>query len=196
MIYRLKITLKGIKPPIWRRVEVSAEDSLYLLHNIIQGAMGWTNSHLHQFEHAGLTYGIPLDGMDEYYAADGRDIKLSDLMRKVKDKLEYLYDFGDSWGHELLLEAVLEPEPKAQYPRLLDGARACPPEDCGGVWGYAGMLEAINNPEHPEHEEYEGWLEEGFDSEDFDLKARAEDMAAMYRIGIKNKGREFEDPDY
>jgi hypothetical protein len=195
MIYRLKITLLGIKPPIWRQVEVPADTNLYLLHNIIQGAMGWTNSHLHQFKHGGLYYGIALQGMEDHYNEDERKVKLSKLMRKAKDKLKYEYDFGDGWEHELLLEAIVAPDPQAQYPRLLAGARACPPEDCGGVWGYAEMVEAMKNPEHPQHDEFLEWLEEdGFDPDDVDLLAQQAEMAAMFKMGKKNKGREFEDP--
>jgi hypothetical protein len=133
--------------------------------------------------------------MEDHYDEDERKVKLSQLLRKAKDKLKYEYDFGDGWEHELLLEAIVAPDPQAQYPRLLAGARACPPEDCGGVWGYAEMVEAMKNPEHPQHDEFLEWLEEdGFDPDDVDLLAQQAEMAAMFKMGKKNKGREFEDP--
>jgi Plasmid pRiA4b ORF-3-like protein len=167
-VYQLKITLKDGKPPIWRRVEVADDITLARLHHIVQVAMGWTDSHLHMFSLGRTSYGVP----DPDYNEDVRDerrYKLNQLLTAPKQKLSYEYDFGDSWTHELLLEQVREPEPGATYPRCITGKRACPPEDCGGVWGYAEFLEAIADPEHPEHDELLEWVGGEFDPAAFDV---------------------------
>jgi hypothetical protein len=167
-VYQLKITLKGSKPPIWRRVEVADDITLAKLHHIIQAAMGWTDSHLHMFSFGRVSYGVPDPGYDED-VRDERRYKLSQLLVAPKEKLFYEYDFGDSWTHEVLLEKVLPPEPGATYPRCTAGKRACPPEDCGGVWGYAEFVEAIADPEHEQHEELLAWVGGEFDPEQFDV---------------------------
>lgn len=174
-VYQLKITLKESKPPIWRRVEVADDITLARLHQIIQAAMGWTDSHLHMFSVGRVSYGVPDPDYDED-VRDERRHRLSQLLIAPKQKVSYEYDFGDSWTHEVLLEKVLPPEPGATYPRCTAGKRACPPEDCGGVWGYADFLEAIADPEHPEHEELLEWVGGEFDPEQFEI---AEANAAL-----------------
>ena len=169
-IYQLKITLDGSKPPIWRRVEVADSVTLAQLHTIIQTAMGWTDSHLHMFHVGGATYGVP-DPDDEMEIRDERKIALNRLLSVPKQKLIYEYDFGDGWTHHVLLEQVLEPEPGAAYPRCTAGKRACPPEDCGGIWGYASFLEAIADPQHSEHDELLEWVGGAFDPTLFDIAA-------------------------
>ncbi|NNJ11666.1 plasmid pRiA4b ORF-3 family protein [Chloroflexales bacterium ZM16-3] len=168
-IYQLKITLKDSKPPIWRRVEVPDDSTLATLHAIIQAAMGWTDSHLHMFSIGRTTYGVPDPDYDDEDVRDERRVKLNQLLTEPKQKLSYEYDFGDSWTHVVLLEQVREPESGVAYPRCTAGKRACPPEDCGGVWGYADFLAAITDPEHPEHDELLEWAGGAFDPEDFDL---------------------------
>jgi Plasmid pRiA4b ORF-3-like protein len=177
-IYQLKITLDGSKPPIWRRVEVADTVTLAKLHLIIQAAMGWTDSHLHMFTVGGATYGVP-DRDDEMEIRDERKIALNRLLSVPKQKLIYEYDFGDSWTHQVLLEQVVELEPGAAYPRCTAGKRACPPEDCGGVWGYASFLEAIADPAHPEHDEMLEWVGGAFDPARFAL---AEANAALREL--------------
>jgi hypothetical protein len=177
-VYQLKLTLKGLKPPIWRRVEVADEITLARLHQIIQVAMGWTDSHLHMFSLGQTSYGVPHPG-DEGDVRDERRVKLSQLLTAPKQKLSYEYDFGDSWTHEVLLEKALPPEPGVRYPRCTAGKQACPPEDCGGPWGYAELLEAIADPEHPEHDELLEWVGGAFDPEAFDM---AEVNAELRRL--------------
>jgi hypothetical protein len=170
MIYQLKITIKDSKPPIWRRIQVKDDTTLYKLHQIIQIAMGWMNSHLHQFIAGGVYYGEP----DPEYGFDmvnEKRSRLQEIVCHVKDKCLYEYDFGDGWEHEILLEKILEPEAKTRYPCCLTGKRQCPPEDIGGVWGYMTFLEAIGDPDHPEHDEYLEWVEDAFDPEVFDVAA-------------------------
>ena len=143
-IYQLKITLKGCRPPIWRRVQVRGDSTLEQLHWVIQLSMGWTNSHLHSFRIRGIEYGVPMPelGFDEMGLRDEQPVKLSKVISGEKFKFSYLYDFGDSWDHDILVEKVLEVDPNTDYPICIKGKRACPPEDCGGVWGY-GVIEAV-----------------------------------------------------
>lgn len=167
-IYQLKISLKYIRPPIWRRVQVKSNITLEQLHLIIQAAMGWYNCHLHSWTIAGLEYGQPAP---EYGAevCDEKTVKLSKVVTSEKFKFAYTYDFGDCWEHEILVEKIL-PADHNSYPICLTGKRACPPEDCGGPWGYAELLSILNDPENPEYEERMDWLDGNFSPNEFDLK--------------------------
>jgi hypothetical protein len=167
-IYQLKITLRDSKPPIWRRVMVPSTFSLYKLHQVIQRAMGWTNSHLHQFIIDGQYYSIP-SSTDWEPIIDEHLYTLRQIAPHAKRKFVYEYDFGDSWEHTIVVEKILPPETGAKYPMCIKGKRACPPEDVGGVWGYATFLEAINDPTHEEHDSYVEWSGGEFDSEEFNL---------------------------
>jgi hypothetical protein len=168
-IYQLKVTLEHSKPPIWRRLLVPGNVTLEKLHYIIQVAMGWTNSHLHQFIVGQTYFGEPHPDYG-FEMQDERRVRLSQIAPREGFKFRYEYDFGDSWLHTLLVEKVLGPEPGQQYPVCIKGKRACPPEDVGGVWGYEEFLEAIGNPDHPEHENYLEWIGDEFDPEEFDLE--------------------------
>ncbi len=167
-IYQIKITLRASKPPIWRRVMVPSHFSLYKLHQVIQMAMGWTNSHLHQFIIDGQYYSIP-SSEDWEPILDERRYKLSQIAPYAKHKFVYEYDFGDNWEHVIVVEKILPPESGAKYPVCIKGKRACPPEDVGGVWGYATFLEAIKDPTHEEHDSYLEWIGDEFASEEFNL---------------------------
>ena len=170
-IYQLKITLKDCRPPIWRRVQVSGDTTLAQLHWVIQTSMGWTDSHLHSFTIRGAEFGVPMPefDFDEMELRDERPVKLSKVISGEKFKFSYLYDFGDSWEHEILVEKVLTADPDTDYPICIKGKRACPPEDCGGVWGYQEFLDAIQNPKHPEHRRMLEWAGGSFDPEDAEL---------------------------
>lgn len=174
-IYQLKIILKGIKPPIWRRVQVESNMTLGELHHLIQDVMGWYNCHLHQFDCEGVLYADlsteeDLECFDK--AKDENKTALNKVLRQEKQKMRYDYDFGDSWEHEIVLEKILKPEEGMPYPVCLDGKRSCPPEDCGGEYGYQNLLDILKDPKHPEYKEWKEWLPEGFDSEAFDVKER------------------------
>ena len=170
-IYQLKITLRYIRPPVWRRVQVPTDIMLAKLHRIIQVAMGWYDSHLHQFIVGETYYGVPsIDEFSELELKDERRARLNQVLSKPKKKIIYEYDFGDGWEHEILLEKILQPDPAVRYPRCVDGARACPPEDCGGTGGYENFLVAIRDPDHEEHDEYLEWIGGEFDPEEFDLE--------------------------
>jgi hypothetical protein len=168
-VFQLKITLQGIKPLIWRQVQVK-DCTLATLHEVIQVAMGWEFSHLYDFEVAGERYGDPGIGDDLEWNSD-RKMKLSQIVRGGHRNFTYVYDMGDNWQHTITVEGTLAPEPKAKYPRCIGGARACPPEDCGGVWGYEEFLEAIGNRKHKEHQEMLEWVGGEFDPEEFNMGA-------------------------
>ncbi len=167
-VYQLKVTLQHTKPPIWRRIQVRASTTLPRLHDTIQVAMGWTDSHLHQFSIDGVAYGLPDPDFADAMRSEQR-IKLERVVTTEKDRFVYEYDFGDSWTHILLLEKILPPDPEVHYPRCPAGKRACPPEDVGGVWGYAKFLEAVGKSDHPEHDDMLEWCGGEFDPEAFSL---------------------------
>ena len=176
-VLQVKVTLAGIKPPIWRRLLVASDTSLLKFHDILQIAFGWTDSHLHMFEAGDDRYGSPdPDGELDWMKNDAR-VKLGQVLAEPKDSLTYEYDFGDSWTHDVVVEKVISDPGSLKVPSCTGGARACPPEDCGGVWRYAEFLKAISNPRHPEHEDMLEWIGEGFDSEHFDLEAVNQELA-------------------
>lgn len=181
-VYQLKVSLKGIRPPIWRRIQVLGSTTLQELHFIVQAVMGWENAHLHQFTIDGIDYGQPVPDPIPGLDSDIRNEKTFTLAQVVtgeKFKFLYVYDFGDDWEHEILVEKVLPLDPKVSYPVCLKGKRACPPEDCGGPWGYADFLAAIQDPSRPEHEEMLEWIDGGFDPEAFDLDESNQWLAAF-----------------
>ncbi len=178
LLYQFKITLLDTKPPIWRRIQVP-DCTLADLHEMIQAAMGWENCHMHQFIIDGEPYGTPLpddfDFGDEIHNEKKED--LNKLLPKSARRTRwfYEYDFGDGWRHEVLFEGYPTAEPKAKYPLCLEGERACPPEDCGGPWGYPEFLAAIADPKHDQHEDMIEWIGE-FDPETFDPKQATKEM--------------------
>ncbi len=180
-IYQLKITLRDIRPPIWRRVQVESSTTLSQLHLIIQAAMGWYNYHLHSFSIQGIEYGAsqPDYGWD---IQDETKVKLNQVIKSEKAKFFYTYDFGDSWEHSIVVEKILPQDPSISYPKCIKAKRACPPEDCGGAWGYLEFLEAIQNPTHPEHEDSLEWVEGSFDSEQCSLEEVNQRLAGFERF--------------
>ena len=179
-IHQLKITLLGINPPIWRRIQVK-DCTLDELHEHIQTAMGWGNSHLHHFMFGERLVGDPelmQENFDELGYEDSTATKLSDAVpaRAKKFQFRYEYDFGDSWEHEVLVEKTLPADPKTEYPVCIDGKRACPPDDVGGVWGYPGFLEAIRNESDERHEDMLDWIGGAFDPEEFDPAVATKSM--------------------
>jgi hypothetical protein len=179
-VYQLKITLRGIKPPVWRRAQVN-DCTLAKLHDIIRTCMGWDDYHLHEFDIGGERYGDPRQWQDDFggeveVGNEGK-VKLGQLVAQGIKKFTYVYDMGDNWGHTIQVEKVLDAEPGARYPRCVAGKRACPPEDCGGPWGYGDFLGAIQDPRHERHEELLEWVGGEFDPEAFDIEAINEGLA-------------------
>src|SRR5659263_467894 len=166
-IHQIKVTLRGSRPPIWRRFLVHSDVMLYELHRILQVVMGWTDSHLHQYRIRNTYYGEPDDefGMRRQ---NEKKVRLNDLLRKPKDRMVYEYDFGDGWEHDLVLEGIDIVRDGEKYPIVLKGKGACPPEDVGGIYGYYHFLEAVKDPNHPEHKDFIEWGED-FDPNEFDV---------------------------
>jgi len=163
-ILQVKIQLARVtKPPVWRRLQVSAGTPLDELHQIIQAAFGWVNYHLHVFEIGGERFG-PADPELELDFADERRFTLADLVESEGDRVTYTYDFGDDWEHQIVVEKVLEPEPGVTYPHLVTAKGACPPEDCGGVWGWAELKAVLAGPGDEEYAERREWL--GLDADE------------------------------
>ena len=162
--YQLKVVLQDASPEVWRRIVVPGHWHLGLLHTVLQVAMGWTDSHLHDFHADGVRYGEPDSGLSEVRRETTARVR--EVLPAVGARMLYTYDFGDDWRHEIVVEGIGEP---VQQASCVAGARACPPEDCGGSWGYAEMLEAVNDRAHPEHETFAEWLPEDFDAAAFDM---------------------------
>ncbi len=163
-LYQLKITLKWSKPPIWRRVVVRGDMTLDRLHDIIQIAMGWTDSHLHQFiTGSGVSrtfYGRPNPEFADLGSGmlNEKRYSVADLAPAAKRKFIYEYDFGDGWEHDVVVEKILPPDPAFKHPMCLAGANACPPEDCGGIGGYYNLLKILRDPQHPDHADMKDWI--------------------------------------
>lgn len=166
-LYQLKITLIDSKPPIWRKILVRSDIGLPKLHAVLQAAMGWEGGHLHAFRAGHEMYGEPEPDMA--YMKNEDRIKLDKLLRKEKDSLVYEYDFGDGWEHKVLLEKVVYDE-SIKTPICITGKMACPPEDCGGIYGYYGLLDTLSDPESPDYESMVEWLGEGFNPEAFSIE--------------------------
>ncbi|MFT5325672.1 MAG: hypothetical protein ACI8P0_003544 [Planctomycetaceae bacterium] len=178
-LYQFKITLLESQPPIWRRIQVR-NCTLDRFHERIQTAMGWTNSHLHQFEIDGERYGDPElidDGFEDFECVDSTIRKISEIVPKDGKRFQftYEYDFGDCWKHDVLFEGCLKAEKGGRYPLCVEGERACPPEDVGGIGGYEEFLEALADPKHEQHDDFVEWAGE-FDPEMFDVEKTTKAM--------------------
>ena len=185
-VHRVKITLRGGKPPIWRRLEVPSTIMLRDLHDAIQAAFGWAGYHLWVFETPDGDYGMPDSEVGHHDAAR---VTLDRVAPRTGDRIRYTYDFGDDWQHDIVVEDVLAAEPGVAYPRFVAGRRACPPEDCGGMWGYAELVDILADPEHDEHNERLEWLSldsaDEFDPATLDRDAITEALSGMARILVK-----------
>jgi hypothetical protein len=174
-IYVLKVAIEEVAPAIWRRIEIQSDTKLSLFHEVLQLALGWTDSHLHEFRVGDRRIGtIGVDPEYEQGLEDEDEYVLGEILLQSGDRLVYAYDFGDGWEHEVALEEI-HPAPSGPHaPRCLGGERACPPDDCGGPRGYADLLAALKDPNHPQHEELANWVQyvKGtFDPAAFDLEA-------------------------
>jgi len=174
-IHQLKITLRSVRPPVWRRIAVRSDTNLVELAAILEAAMGWLGGHLHAFEGTQARYAMPDpewpdDDLDE------REYRVSDVLPDVGSKLRWDYDFGDGWEHDVVVEEIGSGQPAIDLPICLAGRRACPPEDCGGPMGYEDLLVALSDPTHPEHDQMREWAPPGFDLTSFDVNEATSSM--------------------
>lgn len=154
-VHKVKVALRDARPPVWRRLEVPSGITLRELHDVIQAAFGWEDYHMWAFDSGPDRYGVADRELGIRSAASKR---LDQVASRTGGRLSYTYDFGDDWEHDILIEDVTDPEPGTAYPRCLTGRRACPPEDCGGMWGYGYLIEILADPHHEEHEDRLEWL--------------------------------------
>lgn len=186
-ILQLKISLRGTKPPIWRRVLVEKTITFEALHEIIQAVMGWTNSHLHEFTVQGLRIGQPLDEFDRAGGPaefgeeliDEATVTLERVLTNSNQKFDYTYDFGDSWEHIVVVEKRLPADAALTYPVCTGGKLNCPPEDSGGLPGFYEMLRILNDKRHPEREEMLDWLGGPYDAQAFDQPEVNQQLIAL-----------------
>jgi hypothetical protein len=173
-VYQLRVAIKGISPPIWRKLLVGSSTTLHDLHLIIQAAFGWYNYHLYVFIIGGEHYTDPEQRDDEFPdEIDSRQTKLGQLGLREGSAFSYTYDFGDDWEHSIQVQKVLSSDQYKGLPSCIGGKRNCPPEDCGGTYGYENMLRIVSDPADPEHESTLEWLGE-YDPEEFDLESTNE----------------------
>jgi hypothetical protein len=172
MQVQLHVELQDVVPRVWRRVVVPESVTLARLHVVLQWAMGWTNSHLHEYQVGTKRYGMAdPEWLDDDPPVDERRVKLKTLVQAGVRRFVYQYDFGDGWDHTVTVEDLLHPESPGRRIRCLAGENACPPEDVGGSSGYADFLEAIADPSHEEHEACLTWVGYPFDPAAFDINA-------------------------
>jgi hypothetical protein len=166
--YVLGVTLSEVKPPVWRRLRVAGDLTVRDLHHVLQIAMGWDDCHLHEFDIEGKRYGLPYPPEERGRAPlDEQDYRIASLLRRGT-RFGYLYDFGDAWRHEIVVEDTVAGEPGVPKAQCLDGARACPPEDCHGALGYGDLLAVLARPTKRSAELRE-WVGPDFDPEKFEL---------------------------
>ena len=174
-VVSLKVTLRDAEPPIWRRILARPDMTLADLHHAIQAAMGWEGSHLYVFRVRDADYGDP--SLLEGEADDDAEFTLADVLKAGVSRFRYLYDFGDDWHHIVDVEKTLPAEPGKLYPACIAGKRACPPEDCGGIWGYEELLATLADPasasERPE------WFGRDFDPEAFSVESADRRLASL-----------------
>ncbi|MDE0380525.1 MAG: plasmid pRiA4b ORF-3 family protein [Rhodospirillales bacterium] len=193
-VARVRIKLRKVRPPVWRRVDVPVSCTLAELHDIVQAVMGWRNSHMHEFKIGGRSFAAldpdrdPGDGE----IGDARSITLKTVIERGYRRFDYLYDFGDHWEHEVVVEDVRDGEAGIEYPAFVEGARRCPPENVGGPPGFKRFLEAVLDPAHEEHRSMIEWSGKAYDPADIDeglVRARMEDVANLRRGARANRRR-------
>jgi hypothetical protein len=181
-ILQFRVSLDHIEPRIWRRIQMPDSFTLKQLHRVIQIVMGWQDSHLHEFSLSGKRYG-ERNSEDEENVIDERTVRLRDLRLSIGGSIGYAYDFGDDWQHQLVLEKTLVPNPESIYPAA--GERSAPPEDVGGIDGYAEFLDVIANLDHEEHDAPLEWVGGHFDPDAFSVTEVNEDLRRRLRLARK-----------
>lgn len=192
---RMRVSLRGSQPKIWRSFEVPSDFTFYDLHDVLQIVMGWENAHLFQFVVDDVTLADP--EMESEWDFEPADDKMLSELLKVNQRFIYEYDFGDSWEHELVVEGE-RPMDGDEAPRCLDGARACPPEDCGGIYGYKELLEILADPDHEDYEQMQAWIGDEFDPEAFwidDINAELQGLADDWSADLDEDYDEEDDEE-
>lgn len=154
-VHTVKVTLRGSSPPIWRRLELPSRATLLQVHDVIQRAFGWEDAHLWAFDTPDGQYGPAGQTLDRKSAASRR---LGTVASRPGACLQYTYDFGDDWEHDIEVEAIVEAERGVAYPRCLAGRCAGPPEDSGGIWAYQELVEIVKDPQHQDYPDRIEWL--------------------------------------
>ena len=176
-VFQFKIQLKYVKPPIWRRILVPENYTFWDLHVAVQDSMGWVDCHLHEFNIQNPftgkedRIGMPDDDYPDAEMISEKECTIKTYFNQENVSAVYVYDFGDDWEHEIIFEKILQRDSGIKYPVCTAGKRACPPEDCGGPFGYMAMLDALNNPDHENHDSMVEWIGDEFDSETFNPKS-------------------------
>lgn len=171
-VARIRIEMQEIRPKIWRRVDVPLSTTLMALHDIIQLLFDWRDAHLFKFEIGDKVYGdpIPDDPFADLRVYKAKGIRLGTLIDRGVGRFLYVYDFGDNWRHDVMIEDVFDGAADVDYPVFVDGVRRAPPEDVGGASGFMDFLEAALDPAHPEHRAMRDWHGGPFDPHDIGLK--------------------------
>ncbi len=177
-VVSLKVTLRGVQPPVWRRLLMSGTMTLSDLHQAIQAAMGWRDCHIHAFDIDGQPYG---DRRTTDDIADESRLTLNGLLKSGIARFGYAYDFGDTWEHAVAIEKTQPAVSGSSYPVCVAGKRNCPPEDCGGSWGYQHLMAVLADPEHPERSEQLEWIGEEFDPDAFAIETANTMLAAQFK---------------
>lgn len=189
-VLSLKVTLRGVRPPIWRRLLMPGTMTLGDLHQAIQAAMGWRDCHLHAFDIDGQPYG---DRRTTDDVADENRLTLNSLVKSGIARFGYTYDFGDTWEHAVAIEKTQSAVNGSSYPACVAGKRNCPPEDCGGSWGYQHLMAVLADPGHPERAEQLEWIGEEFDPDAFVIENANAMLAAQFKRIQPSVNRPFLD---
>jgi hypothetical protein len=173
-IIQLKVSLLNSNPSIWREVQVNRDTTFFELHHIIQITMGWLNYHLYEFNLEGyriseVSEDFRFAGFGSNEVINSRDIKLKDVITAQGDKINYEYDFGDGWQHQIIVESFVKCD-RGEYPVCIGGEMRCPPEDCGGIFSFYEYLAILNNKKHPEHNDMVRWFPKKYDPAIFDIE--------------------------
>jgi hypothetical protein len=201
-VYQLHISIAGIEPMIWRRIQMPQKSTFWDLHVAIQNAMGWSNSHSHEFRvddprtGAEVQIGVPdeEDLREATTTLPGWEVPLSRYLDGEQRSARYTYDFGDEWQHDILLESLESGERGVRYPRCIDGERACPPEDCGGPPGYEEVVSALLDPDDEEHASTLEWVGADYDPSLFEPEnVRFEDPRQRWRVTFEDAEEELDE---
>lgn len=190
-ILELKITLNNIRPPIYRKIQVPDFYTFHQLHHLIQLAFEWENIHMYTFFDKDSEISAFEDDFSERQPGDAKKIKLKERFKSLKDRLLYVYDFGDNWEHTVELEKVLDADPSKRYPACISGQRNAPPEDVEGAFGFEDFVEAMNDMKHPQHDDFIEWYGRFFDEMAFS-KSKINTRFRSYVTGKINLDKEWD----